>query len=155
MSRGRATLALLAVVVGVGALLATIAIAQGTKQVLVANPYAPIENEPAPRLVVDPPDPAALAMGVVWIQYRADNVRILPVFGKNALDVSPRIGHLHVHVDNLPWWWADASGNNTIDLAGVPPGPHTVRIDLVDANHQVFPGQSRTVTFTVPGPPSR
>jgi Family of unknown function (DUF6130) len=155
MSRGRATLAFLAGVVGVGALLATIAIAQGTKQVLVANPYATIENEPAPRLAVDPPDPAALAMGVVWIQYRADNVRILPVFGKNALGVSPRIGHLHVHVDNLPWWWADANGNNTVDLAGVPPGPHTVRIDLVDANHQVFPGQSRTITFTVPGPASR
>jgi hypothetical protein len=25
-----------------------------------------------------------------------------------------------------------------------------VQIDLVDANHQVFPGQSKTVTFTVP-----
>jgi len=31
------------------------------------------------------------------------------------------------------------------------PGEHQVRIDLVDANHQVFPGQSKTITFTVTG----
>jgi hypothetical protein len=29
-------------------------------------------------------------------------------------------------------------------------GAHKVQIDLVDANHVVFPGQSKTVTFTVP-----
>ena len=35
-----------------------------------------------------------------------------------------------------------------IDVALMPPGPHKIRIELVDANHQVFPGQSKTVTFT-------
>jgi hypothetical protein len=30
------------------------------------------------------------------------------VFGAGALQASPRIGHLHVIVDDLPWWWADA-----------------------------------------------
>jgi hypothetical protein len=84
-----------------------------------------------------------------------ENVRILPVFGKGALNVSPRVGHLHVHVDDLPWWWADASDNNTIDLAGMPPGDHKVLIELVNADHQVFPGQAKTVTFTVPGTASR
>jgi uncharacterized protein DUF6130 len=78
-------------------------------------------------------------------------VHIVPVFGKDALSVSPRVGHLHINVDDLPWLWADASGINTIDLAGMPPGQHKVRIELVDANHQVFPGQSKTVTFTVTG----
>ncbi len=29
---------------------------------------------------------------------------------------------------------------------------HKVLIELVDAAHHVFPGQERTVTFTVPGP---
>ena len=71
-----------------------------------------------PKLIVDPPLPDLLAKGVVWIQWRVENVRILPVFGKGALNVSPRVGHLHIHVDDLPWWWADASDNNTIDLAG-------------------------------------
>ena len=120
------------------------------KEVRVANPYTPLENEPPPKLFVDPPDPAALARGVVWIQYRVEDVRLAPVFGKGALNVSPRVGHLHVHVDDLPWWWADPSNTNTVDIAGMPPGEHKVRIELVDANHRTFPGQSKTVRFTVP-----
>ena len=31
-----------------------------------------------------------------------------------------------------------------------PPGEHKVKIELVDANHNVFPGQSVTLDFTVP-----
>ncbi|HKY64480.1 MAG TPA: DUF6130 family protein [bacterium] len=99
---------------------------------------------------MNPPLPDLLAQGVVWIQWRVENVNIVPVFGQGALNVSPRVGHLHVNVDDLPWLWADASNINTIDLAGLPPGPHKIRIDLVNANHQVFPGQSKTVNFTVP-----
>jgi hypothetical protein len=78
------------------------------------------------------------------------------VFGKGALNLSPRVGHLHVHVDDLRWLWADAGDVNTIDIAGMPPGDHKVLIELVNANHQVFPGQSKTVRFTVPksAPPS-
>ena len=125
------------------------------KDVRGASPYAEIANEPAPRLIVDPPLPDLLDRGVVWIQWRVENVHIVPVFGKGALNASPRLGHLHVHVDDLPWWWADASDINTIDLAGMPPGPHKILIELVSANHEVFPGQSRTVTFTVPKGASR
>jgi hypothetical protein len=91
-----------------------------------------------------------LGKGIVWIQYRTENVRILPVFGKGALSVSPRVGHLHVRVDDLPWLWADSSDLNTVDIAGMPPGEHQVMIELVDANHQVFSGQTKTVKFTVP-----
>ena len=120
------------------------------REIRGATPYAEINNEPAPRLFVDPPLPNLLDRGVVWIQWRVENVHIVPVFGKGALNASPRVGHLHVQVDDVPWWWADASNINTIDLAGMPPGAHKIRVDLVDANHQVFPGQSRTVTFTVP-----
>lgn len=119
------------------------------KDVRGASPYIEIKNEPAPKLIVDPPLPDLLDRGVVWIQWRAENVHIVPVFGKGALNASPRVGHLHVHVDDLPWWWADPSNINTIDLAGMPPGPHKIRIELVNANHEVFPGQSKTVTFTV------
>jgi hypothetical protein len=115
-----------------------------------ATPYFAIDNEPPPKLIVDPPLPHLLDKGVVWIQYRTENVRIVPVFGKAALDVSPRVGHLHVHVDDLPWLWADASDLNTVDIAGMPPGEHKVTIELADANHQVFPGQSKTLKFTVP-----
>ena len=142
---------MLAVMGAVGSLLAAIGFAQSAKEVRGATPYAAIENEPAPKLIVDPPLPDLLDKGIVWIQYRTENVRILPVFGKAALSVSPRVGHLHIHVDDLPWLWADASDLNTVDIAGMPPGEHKVLIELVDANHEVFPWQSKTVKFSVTG----
>ena len=133
-----------------GTLLATTAFAQSAKEIRGGSPYVAIEDEPAPRLIVDPPLAEGLAQGVFWAQYRVENLRILPVFGAGALQASPRVGHLHVIVDDLPWWWADASDNNTVDIAGLPPGEHKVKIELVDANHNAFPGQAVTLAFTVP-----
>jgi hypothetical protein len=122
---------LLAAVAG-GALLVTNAIAQTAREVRGASPYVAIENEPPPKLIVDPPLAAGLPLGVFWVQYRVENVRIAQVFGPSALNVSPRAGHLHITVDDLPWRWADASDNNTVDIAGLPPGPHKVLIELVN-----------------------
>jgi hypothetical protein len=136
--------------VAAGTVLATSAFAQSAREIRGASPYNSIENEPAPKLIVDPPLPGPLAQGIFQAQYRVENVRILPVFGPGALSVSPRIGHLHITVDDLPWLWADASDNNTVDIAGLPPGEHKVKIELVDANHMGFPGQVVTLTFTVP-----
>jgi hypothetical protein len=136
--------------VAAGAVLATGAFAQSAREIRGSSPYAAVENEPAPRLVVDPPLPGPLARGVFQAQYRVENVRIVPVFGAGALHVSPRVGHLHITVDDLPWWWADASDSNTVDVAGLPPGEHKVKIELVDANHTVFPGQVVTLSFSVP-----
>jgi hypothetical protein len=137
--------------VALGTTLATSAFAQSAREIRGASPYETIENEPAPRLIADPPLPGPLARGVFQAQYRVENLRIVPVFGAGALDTSPRVGHLHITVDDLPWWWADASDNNTVDIAGLPPGEHKVKIALVDSNHNVFPGQVVTLTFTVPG----
>jgi len=106
-----------------------------------------IGNEAAPRLIVDQPLPGPLAQGQVFIGYRSENIRIVPVYGKGALDVSPRIGHLHVTVDGAPWHWADAS-NEPIILVGLPPGPHKVLIELADPTHMVI--ASKTVEFIVP-----
>src|SRR5215469_8929350 len=114
------------------------------------TPFVPVGSEPPAQLIVDPPNPLALSVGVVLIQYRAENVHIVPVFGPAALNVFPRVGHLHINVDDLPWHWADASDTGTIDVKDLPPGQHTIRIDLVDGNHELFPGQSKTVTVTVP-----
>jgi hypothetical protein len=133
-----------------GTLLTTSAFAGSANEVRGATPYIAIRDEAAPRLIVDPPIPEALAHGVVQIQYHAENVHIVPVFGAGALGASPRIGHLHVTVDDLPWHWADASDSNTVDLVGLPPGEHKVLIELVDAAHHPFPGQAATVSFTIP-----
>jgi hypothetical protein len=75
--------------------------------------------------VIDAPLAEWLAQGRVVIQYRAVNVRIVPVFGPNALDVSPRIRHIHVTVDDGPWRWADASGEPLISNCLLP-GPYKV-----------------------------
>ena len=123
---------------------------QSARAIRGASPYVAIENEPTPKLTVDPPLPEGLVQGVYWAQYRVENLHIVPVFGTSALQVSPRAGHLHVIVDDLPWWWADTSDSNTVDIANLPPGQHKVKIQLVDANHNVFPGQEVTQTFTIP-----
>jgi hypothetical protein len=114
--------------VAASTVVATSAFAQSAKDIRGASPYVAIENEPAPKLIVDPPLPEGLAYGIFWAQYRVENLRIVPVFGAGALQTSPRVGHLHIIVDDLPWWWADASDNNTIDIAGLSPGQHKVKI---------------------------
>lgn len=126
------------------------AVAQTAKQVIGPTPFLPLASEPPPRLIVDPPLPDALTRGVVIVQYRLENIRIVPVFGAAAQDVSPRAGHLHVTVDNLPWHWADAGGTNTLVVQGLPAGDHSLLVELADVEHRVFPGQAVTVKFTVP-----
>ena len=106
-------------------------------------------EQPPAKIVIDPPLAEPLASrGVVIIQYCAQNLHIAPVFGPNAAAVSPRVGHVHVSIDDASWVWADASGNPII-LQGLLPGLHKVRIDLVDANHH--PLDKGVVTFVVPG----
>ena len=107
----------------------------------------PLASELAPKLIVDPPLVDALARGLVVIQYRAENVRIMPVYGPNALDVSPRIGHIHLTLDDAAWHWLDASGQPIV-IQYLPAGPHKLLIELVDANHKPF--ERRLVSFVVP-----
>jgi hypothetical protein len=85
------------------------AVGQTAREIRGSAAVVPLANEPAPRLIIDPPLAEPLSHGRVVIQYRAENLRIVPVFGSAALGVSPRIGHIHVTVDDSPWHWADAS----------------------------------------------
>ena len=109
----------------------------------------PVDNEPAPRLIVQQPLPGPLARGVVYIPYQVENLRILPLGGGASNNVSPRVGHLHITLDDLPWFWADYGQSNTIILGGMPRGQHKVLIEVVDPEGKVFTGQ--TVTFYAPG----
>jgi Family of unknown function (DUF6130) len=128
-------------------LFASAALAQTARDVRGPSPLVAIENEPPAKLIVDPPLAEQLAMGLVFIQYRTENLRVVPVFGKGALDVSPRIGHIHLTVDDAPWHFVDASGE-TVIVVGLPPGPHKVLFELADPTHHVI--TSETVKFTVP-----
>jgi len=73
----------------------------------------------------------------------------VPVFGKGALDVSPRIGHVHITVDDAPWHFVDASGE-TVIVVGLKPGPHKVLLELADPTHHVI--DSKAVSFEIPTP---
>ncbi len=117
-------------------------------EVLGPAAVAPLDNpQPPAKLIVDAPLAGPLRKGAVFIQYRAENLRIEPVFGPEALKVTPRIGHIHVLVDNNPWHWADTSGEPII-LVGLPAGPHKVTIILADPTHK--PIDSKTINFIVP-----
>ena len=128
-------------------LFAASAFAQRARDIRGPSPLVAIDNEAPARLIVDPPLAEQLAKGLVFIQYATENLRVVPVFGKGALDVSPRIGHVHITVDDAPWHFVDASGETMI-VVGLPPGPHKVLFELADPTHRVI--TSETVSFMLP-----
>src|SRR5207342_3537577 len=96
-SKGASLLSVAAVV-----LCATTAVAQSATDKCRPAPVIPLASasEPPAKIIIDPPLAGALASrGVVVIQYCAQNLRLVSVFGPNALTVSPRVGHIHVTVD--------------------------------------------------------
>jgi len=134
--------------VATGLLLAASAWSQDVSSLVV-----PADNEPAPKLIVEQPLPGPLANGVAFIPYRVENLRILPIGGPSSRDVSPRVGHLHITVDDLPWQWADYGQSDTIILINLPKGEHKVLIQAVDTEGGVL--TSQTVTFKSPGKSTR
>ncbi|HEY9252924.1 MAG TPA: DUF6130 family protein [Stenotrophomonas sp.] len=109
----------------------------------------PYENEPPPKLTIEPPLPGPLAKGVAFIPYRVENLRILPVGGPSASELSPRVGHLHVTVDDLPWQWADYGQSDTLILVNLPRGEHKVLIEAVDPEGKLL--TSKSIRFVAPG----
>ena len=127
--------------------MSTSSTAQTAGEVNGASADTAAQNEPPAKIIVDPPQGDRLARGVAFIQYRAENLQFAPVYGPTAVAVSPRVGHIHVTVDDARWHWADASGNPII-LQGLASGPHKVLIQLVNANHQVI--DQGIVQLTIP-----
>jgi hypothetical protein len=129
---------------------ATAALAQSARDIRGPSPLIAIEDEAPAKLIVDLPLDEPLSRGLVFIQYRAENLRVASVFGKAALEVSPRVGHVHITVDDAPWHFIDASGE-TIVVVGLKPGPHRVLIELADPTHRVI--DSKVVSFDLPQRP--
>ena len=108
---------------------------------------APNAQQPPAKIIVDPPMPELLAKGVAVVQFRTENLQIVPVFGPAAATVSPRIGHLHVTLDDATWHWVHTS-NDPVIVAPLAPGTHKILIELADANHNVL--AKEVVKFEVP-----
>ena len=107
--------------------------------------------QPAAHLVVSQPLARPLSTGVVVIAFRTENLKIVPVYGETASQVAPRLGHLHITVDDGPWHWLHAS-EEPIVVQGLPSGPHRVLIELADANHKTL--EAETLAFEIPQRPA-
>src|SRR6266511_1055948 len=76
------------------------------------------EPQPAAKIVVDAPLAEPLSRGVVVMQYRTEARQTVPVFGQDAVDVSRRIGDLHVAFAGAAWVSAETRGGRII-IAGL------------------------------------
>jgi len=130
-----------------GVLFCVVARGQGAADTNPPPAILPLESEAVPTLIAYPPLAEPLARGVVIIQYRTEHARIMPVFGKEAADVSPRLGHLHVTIDDWNGTWAHTS-EDPIILVGLKPGTHKVLLEVADPTHKIL--TSTTVSFIVP-----
>ncbi|WP_448118480.1 DUF6130 family protein [Pseudomonas serbica] len=130
-----------------GVFFCTAAFGQGAADTDHPPAILPLESETTPSLIAWPPLAEPLARGVVIIQYRTEHARIMPIFGKAAADVSPRLGHLHVTVDDWKGTWAHTS-EDPIILVGLTPGTHKVLLEVADPTHKIL--TRTTVSFVVP-----
>jgi hypothetical protein len=114
---------------------------------------APLADSGRPAIVIDSPAADATVRGPAIIVFRAENMRMVSVFAPPAAEAnSAPGGHLHVKVDSGAWHWVHSSGDPVV-VSGLPPGTHTVRLELADRNHR--PLDSQTVTFTIAAPQIR
>lgn len=125
----------------------SLAMAQGLPDPRIAGAVLLLSQEPPAKIMVDPPLAAPLSRGQAVIGFRTQNIRLLPQFGPAVAAVSPRIGHLHLSLDDAPWVWVNASGAPVV-LNGLRPGPHKLRLQLETANHQQL--DEGSVSFTIP-----
>ena len=133
----------------IACLVAASAAVQAAREVSGAAPVVPLQSEPPAKIIIDTPLAHALSRAVAVIQYRTEDLHIVPVFGAAAPALSPQVGHIHVTFDDAPWVWTDASGEPLV-VQGLTPGPHKLRIQLESANHQLL--DDGAVAFRVPEP---
>jgi hypothetical protein len=81
------------------------------------------------------------------VQFRTEHFRVMPVFGNTAVALTPRIGHLHVTVDDAHGTWAHTS-EDPIIVVGLTPGAHKLRLELADPTHRIV--ATEVVAVTVP-----
>ncbi len=113
-------------------------------------PSSTSRTESAPSLTVLPLLPGPLARGVVYIPYRLENLRILSVGGAAARNLSPRVLHLHITLDEQRWQWVGTRDRPLPCSSTVhPPGSTPYRWSELDwegrgGAERASPGRRRT-----------
>ena len=100
-----------------------------------------------PSITIQSPTPGELVHGVAIIRFQVENVSIASPFQPTDERSGPLpAGHLHVTVDGAPWHWVHATADPVV-ITPLPPGEHTVALELAGADHR--PLVARSVRFTV------
>ena len=133
----------------------TIPLPQASPRAVEAAPQhpggVPVADSHRPAIVIDSPAPDSTLRGPAIVSFRTENIRMTSVFAAESPDPgSTPGGHLHVKVDSAPWHWVHATADPVV-ISALPPGTHTVRLELADKNHR--PLDVQTVTFTIAAPP--
>jgi hypothetical protein len=105
-----------------------------------------------PAIIIESPAPDSTVQGPAIITFRTENVRMMSVFSSEpAAPGASQGGHLHVKVDSAQWHWVHSTADPVV-VSALPPGTHTVRLELADRNHR--PLDVQTVTFTIAAHPA-
>jgi hypothetical protein len=105
-----------------------------------------------PSITIESPLAGAVVQGVTMIRFRSENISLESPFRPAAQSSSPfPAGHLHVTVDGAAWHWVHATSDPVV-ITPLPPGEHTVELELAGADHQRL--DSRSVRFTVVAKPA-
>jgi len=99
----------------------------------------------SPTITIDSPTEGEMVSRVVSIKFTVANLRLEPMSVPVKTDGVVE-GHIHVKVDNSPWIWVHDTAE-PITIAGMPPGQHTVKLELAGRDHKGL--DAKTVTFTV------
>lgn len=113
-----------------------------------------------PKVMIESPQNGATVQDtaglgpVAIIKFKTDNFKIESLgkhsdMAMNDMDKMAKMGHVHVTLDNADWYWVHSS-MDPIVLVGLKPGQHSVKLELVGADHKPA-GASQTVTFTMGG----
>ena len=100
-----------------------------------------------PSITILSPTPGQAVQGVAIIRFRTEHVRIESPFLPVEQHRGPLpAGHVHVTVDGTSWHWVHATSDPVV-VTPLPPGEHTVALELAGADHR--PLDARAVRFTV------
>lgn len=95
--------------------------------------------------VLYPSQGGTVPSGSFNVQISASNLQIMQPGGQNVQGQ----GHFHAYLDNGP---AIICASTTCPVANVTPGAHTLRVEMQQNDHSVYPGVSpRTISITATG----
>jgi hypothetical protein len=124
-----------------------------------ASAADPASAPSGPRVFFVEPKDGATVKSPVHLMFGIENFEIAPVPAGTVETVRPGVGHHHVGVDTecLPPgseipraspWVHFGKGDNMMDMQ-LPPGSHTLVLQIGDDKHTTIDGLCSTVTVTV------